>query len=75
MNCAARIYVVAFDRYAPRGQCSREADSTVCGVPVCWQHRNSVTEWYGGVEHLSARATREFEAWGVKPSGAFVPEP
>jgi hypothetical protein len=74
MRCAARVHLT-LDPAGPRGeQCSRTADSVVCGIPVCAQHRRLVTHWDGQTELLRRSATDEFAAWGVTPSAPFVAE-
>lgn len=55
-------------------QCSRNAAGDVCGIPLCGQHRDMVTQWVDGREELSRRAARLFEAWHVTPSAPFVGE-
>jgi hypothetical protein len=71
IQCEARIWV-SFDREEPRGrQCARAADEPVCGVWLCWQHREVVTTWADGAERLSPGAEKEFAAWGVTASAPF----
>jgi hypothetical protein len=55
-------------------RCSRDADSEVCGVPLCWQHRRAVTCWDDGVEQLRKRADDVFATWRVSRSAPFVPQ-
>jgi hypothetical protein len=52
----------------------RAAESFVCGIAVCDQHRRIVTAWIDGVEQLNDAAQRIFARWRVEPRGPFVPE-
>jgi len=55
-------------------QCSRTTGDDVCGIPLCGQHRDMVTQWVDGREELNARAARLFEEWRVTPTAPFVGE-
>jgi hypothetical protein len=76
MQCEARIHT----RIEPAGvgrrgrRCRRPAESCVCGIGVCDQHRRVVTEWVNGKEQLNWLALREFDACGVEPRGPFISE-
>ena len=55
-------------------RCSRDATGDVCGVMLCWQHREKVTRWEAGVERLAPRADETFARWQVERRAEFVPQ-
>lgn len=63
-----------FDLPMSNEQCSRSSNGDVCGIELCGQHRDMVTQWVDGREELSRRAARLFEAWHLTPSTPFVGE-
>lgn len=75
LTVAQRLHGIWYrDLPTSDAQCSRSAGSDVCGIPLCGQHRDMVTQWVDGREELSRRAARLFDAWHVTPTSPFIGE-
>ena len=57
----------------PVSQIRYDAATTtdVCGINLCWRHREMVTEWRDGEERLQERLDSVFASWGLERRGPF----